>query len=420
MRTRAVREGSVGLLVLFGLGLLTGLIFWIRGFNLGGRAYTLEVELVDALGLSVGSPVKFRGVKVGHITQMRPQTQKVLVTVEITSSKVLIPRQINVETSQSGFVGQAALEFRPTDLQVSDANLDDLSPFEPNCDPQVIVCQGDRLKGESGNNLEELIRATMQIATQLGGTDLKATLNNLSQAAADVSQLSKDTKVALKDVSRAARSVNQLSLDARQQLQTFTVASRSVTTAAQQVNQLGSEVNTLVRVNRGTLVTSLQNLQAASQELKEVVNDLSPVISRIHKSQLIANLEQLAANGAQASENLKTLTTAINNPATLVELTQTLDAARVTFQNTQKITSDLEQITGNAEFRQNLIRLINGLSKLISSSQDLQQQVQVAQQRSPVAPPPMEPKDRQTTPTVPRQDPSHDPRQDPNHDSVNP
>lgn len=403
-----VREGSVGLLVLFGLGLVTGLIFWIRGFNLGGRAYTLDVELVDALGLSVGSPVKFRGVKVGHIIQMRPQTQKVIVEVEITSSKVLIPRQSNVETSQSGFVGQAALEFRPTDLQVSDANLDELSPFEPNCDPRLIVCQGDRLKGASGNNLEELIRATMQIATQLGGTDLKATLNNLSQAAVDVSQLSKDTKVALKDVSRAARSVNQLSLDARQQLQTFTVATRSVTAAAQQVNQLGNEVNTLVRVNRGTLVTSLQNLQAASQELKVAVNGLSPVISRIHKSQLIENLEQLAANGAQASENLKTLTTAINNPATLVELTQTLDAARVTFQNTQKITSDLEQITGNAEFRQNLIRLINGLSKLISSSQDLQQQVQVAQQGSRVPPQSVQPNAEQTTPIL-RQDPSQNP-----------
>lgn len=379
MRTRAVREGSVGLLVIFALGLVTGLVFWVRGFNFGGKAYTLQVELVDALGLSVGSPVKFRGVKVGHITKMRPQPQKVIVDVEITSSKVLIPRQTKVETSQSGFVGQAALEFRPVEFELSEASLEDLSPFEPDCDPRMIVCQGDRLIGDSGNNLEELIRATMQIATQLGGTDLKATLSNLSQAAVDVSQLSKETKVALKDISRAARGVSQLSLDTRRQLQRFGVAADSVTAAARQVNQLGSEVNTLVRVNRGTLVSSLDNLHEASQELKGVVNGLSPVIGRVQTGQLIDNLEQLAANGAEASKTLKTLTTAINTPATLSELNQTLDSAKQTLQNVQKITSDLEEVTGNEEFRQNLIRFINGLGKLLSSSQDLEQQIQAAQ-----------------------------------------
>lgn len=379
MKTRAVREGSVGLLVIFGLGLVTGLVFWVRGFNFGGKAYTLQVELADALGLSIGSPVKFRGVKVGHITQMRPQTQKVIVEVEIASSTVLIPRQTNVETSQSGFVGQAALEFRPDEAELSELAFDDLSPFEPDCDPRIILCQGDQLIGDSGNNLEELIRATMQIATELGGSDLKATLNNLSQASKDVSKLSKDTKIALKDVSLAARSVSQLSLDTRQQLQRFGKTADSVTAAAQQVNQLGSEVNTLVRVNRGTLVTSLQNLHETSQELKGVVTSLSPVISRVQKGQLIENLEQLAANGAEATETLKVLTTAINDPTTVSELTQTLNSAKATLQNAQKITSDLEQITGNEEFRQNLIRLINGLGKLLSSSHNLEQQIQIAQ-----------------------------------------
>lgn len=378
MRTRAVREGSVGLLVVCGLGLVTGLIFWVRGFNLGGRAYTLQVELVDALGLSVGSPVKFRGVKVGNIVQMRPNAQNVVVEVEIASSSVLIPRQTKVETSQSGFVGQAALEFRPTTVEANTSEMEQLSPFAPDCDPQIIVCEGEQLVGDSGNNLEELIRATMQIANELGGSDLKATLNNLSQAAVDISSLSKDTKVALKDVSRAARSVNQLSVDTQRQLQKFGAAADSVTTAAQQVDQLGNEVNTLVRVNRGTLVTSLNNVHEASQELKVAVNGLSPVINRVHKGQLIENLEQLAENGAEASKTLNTLTTAINSPGTLSELNQTLDSARMTLQNTEKITSDLKTFTGNVEFRENLIRLINGLGKLLSSSQDLEQQIQVA------------------------------------------
>lgn len=393
MKTRAVREGSVGLLVILSLGLVMGIIFWIRGFNLGGRSYGLQVELADALGLSVGSPVKFRGVKVGSITKMQPQANTVLVDIEISSQSVLIPRRTIVETSQSGFVGQAALEFRPASQEtLTQGTLARLTPFTPDCDSQVILCQGDRLQGVSGNNLEELIRATMQIAHQLGGSDLKVTLNNLSTAAADVSKLSKSTQLALKDISRAARSVNQLSLETRQQLPNIGSAAQSISTAATQVEKLGpaatrvsaaaDQIITLVQVNRGTLINTLDNMQVASQELRVAIRSLSPLISRVQSSQLIENLEVLATNGAQASANLKTLTDSLNNPATLRDLNQTLESAKVILRNTQKITTDLDEITGNPEVRQNLIRLINALGKLVSSSQELQDQVQVAEQSS--------------------------------------
>jgi len=62
-------------------------------------------------------------------------------------------------------------------------------------------------------------------------------------------------------------------------------------------------------------------------------------------------------------------------------LQQTLDSARVTFQNAQKITSDLDELTGDPAFRENIRQLINGLSGLVSSTQQLQQQVEVAETR---------------------------------------
>ena len=50
----------------------------------------------------------------------------------------------------------------------------------------------------------------------------------------------------------------------------------------------------------------------------------------------------------------------------------------MTFENTQKITSDLDELTGDPKFRQNLLQLVNGLSKLVSSTQDMQQQTKIA------------------------------------------
>ena len=51
----------------------------------------------------------------------------------------------------------------------------------------------------------------------------------------------------------------------------------------------------------------------------------------------------------------------------------------MTFQNAQKITSDLDELTGDPALRENLRQLINGLSGLVSSTEQLQQQVEVAQ-----------------------------------------
>ncbi len=58
----------------------------------------------------------------------------------------------------------------------------------------------------------------------------------------------------------------------------------------------------------------------------------------------------------------------------VVTLQQLLDSSRAAFANLQKITSDVDEITGNPQLRQEIIRLIQGLSRLVSSSEQLQQE----------------------------------------------
>jgi phospholipid/cholesterol/gamma-HCH transport system substrate-binding protein len=394
MRSRAVREGSVGLLLLLGFGIIVGSIAWLRGANLGGT-YSLAVELPDALGLDAGSPVKYRGVKVGRVRSLSPQVNGVIAKIEIAPASLTIPRASTVSVTQSGFIGQVELSIQPKANLASGS--DKLSPFEPNCDDAVIVCDGDRLTGSVGTNFDELIRATTRLATILGDSQIidtaNTTLKTFSATAKDLSILSRGANRTLKDVSLAARGFTGTSNEAQQQLRQFGTAAKSVT---QTVNKVGTQfedtavdlsnaanqVTGLLQTNRGSLVSTLDNLQEASQDLKVAVKGLSPVISRIEKGKLLDNLEALAENGAKASASLKSLTSTVNNPVTLLGLAQTLDSARVTFQNTQKITTDLEQVTGNPKFRENLIRLINGLSKLVSSTETLDRQLTAARQEN--------------------------------------
>jgi phospholipid/cholesterol/gamma-HCH transport system substrate-binding protein len=368
MRSRTLREGSVGLLILLGAGLFGGLVIWLRGISPGNRSYSLEVELQDASGIEVGSTVRYRGVKVGTITGLRTDTDRVKVIATISPATLLIPRQSLVETTQSGFIGQVFLDFRPPDTQlVTQAN--NLSPFQPNCNPKLILCDGDRVQGKLGANFDALIRSTTEIAELLNQSNLIASASTTLNTAN--STLNRFDRTA-GDLSAAAKSINTLSVDARGQL-------RSLNTASTAVTQAANQVTSLVQTNRGSVSGALKNLDAAGQELRVAINGLEPFISRLNKSKALDNLELLADNGAAAAANLKSLSGAINNPITILGLAQTLDAARATFVNTQKITNDLQQVTGDANFRKNLLNLIRGLSRLLSSSQELQQHLQALQ-----------------------------------------
>jgi phospholipid/cholesterol/gamma-HCH transport system substrate-binding protein len=357
MRSRTLREGSVGLLILAGVGLFGGLILWLRGINPGERAYTLEVDLPDAGGVEVGSPVRYRGVKVGSVTGIKPSSAGVQMSATITSAKLLIPRAAVVETTQSGFIGQVFLDFLPPQTLPAGLMAEGLTPFEPSCNPQLIVCDGDRLQGQTGIGFDQLIRSTTKIARVL-----------------DQSKVIDNASVTLKDLSAAAKGVNQLTKDARGQIRSFSVAANSVTQAANQVTDL-------IKVNRGTVNATLKDLNQAGQELRVAIHSLGPFVNKIEKGKFLDNLEVLADNGAKASTNLRDFSATLNNPLTVFGLAQTLDSARVTFMNAQKITTDLEQVTGDATFRANLVKLVNALSKLVSSSKDLEKQMRTIQKQ---------------------------------------
>jgi phospholipid/cholesterol/gamma-HCH transport system substrate-binding protein len=138
-----------------------------------------------------------------------------------------------------------------------------------------------------------------------------------------------------------------------------------------------SDLDNLLTANRSTLVGALNNITETSNQLRLTVGNLSPSLNRLTQGELINNLETLSANAAEASANLRNATQSLNDPKNAVLLQQTLDSARVTFENTQKITSDLDELTGDPNFRQNLRQLVNGLSNLVSSTDQMEQQAKL-------------------------------------------
>ncbi|MEG4859831.1 MlaD family protein [Microcoleus sp. K1-B6] len=449
MRSRTVREGSVGFLILVGIGLFGGLVLWLRGVQLGNRSYKFAVEFGSAQGMQIGTPIRYRGVAVGKITALQPGSNGVDVTLEIAPGTLVIPRDVTIEANKSGLIGESSIDITPNSILPE--SLLTANPVSANCPPEII-CQNSRLKGQAGVTIDELIKSTVRLAnfytdpalfnniksltentanTAKGAAKLTQDLSNLTQTAqaeiknlnqsvrGDLGSLNQSLKSEIAslnqslkgeasslnqslkgeastlnqslktEISAAAADVSKVAATADTSTKAVSAAAinsaNSVTQAANQITLTANQLNSLVTTNRASLVSTLNNINQSSQELRVAVSSLSPTINRINQGQLLNNLEVLSANAAQASSNLRDLSSQVNNPATLLLLQQTLDSARATFQNVQKITSDVDDLTGDPAFRNNIRRLFNGLGGLLGSTEQLRQQVKVTQTLAPLS-----------------------------------
>lgn len=449
MRSRTVREGSVGFLILVGIGLFGGLVLWLRGVQIGNRSYKFAVEFASAQGMQIGTPVRYRGVAVGKITAIKPGPNGVDVMLEISPANLVMPRDAVIEANKSGLIGEASIDITPN--SVLPESLLAANPFDAKC-PTEIICNNSRLKGQAGVSLDELIRSTVRLAnlytdpalfgniksiaentasTAKGAAQLTQDLSSLTQTAkaeiknlnqsvkgefgslnqsvkgelatlnqslkgevgiltqslrGEIGSLNESAKGELSAVSNDIRKVAATADNSTKAVTEAAIASaNSVTQAANRITLTADQLNSLVVSNRSSIVSTLNNINQSSQELRVAVSSLSPTINRINQGQLLNNLEVLSANAGQAAANLRDLTSTVNNPGNLLLLQQTLESARATFQNVQKITSDVDELTGDPAFRNNIRKLMNGLGNLLGSTEQLRQQVGVARTLGPLS-----------------------------------
>ena len=386
MRSRTVREGSVGLLILLGIGILGGAILWLRGVQFNQRSYKATVSFTNVGGIQEGATVRYRGVDIGSVVAIKPGANGVEVDLEISPADIIIPRNAVIEANQSGLISEVSIDITPQ-VQIA-PELVVAKPLDENCDRNLIICDGSRLQGQVGVSIDALIRSSTNFASIYGNPKLYANLNNAvnnaAVAAAGVTELtrelevlSKSTRQQLGTFSSAATSVqqaaNEISSSSSKTINQFGTTADRLNATTANVDRLVNNVDSLVTTNRSTLVTTLNNLNTASEQLQTTFSRLSPTLNRFNEGQLIQNLETLSANAAEASTNLRNASVALNDPSNILVLQQTLDSARVTFANAQKITSDLDELTGDPQFRQNVREIVDGLSGLVSSTQQLEQ-----------------------------------------------
>ena len=453
MRSRTTREGSVGLLTLLGIGLFGALVLWLKGVELGKRSYKFIVEFESASGIELGTSVRYRGINVGQVAEIKPGLNGVDITLEIKPQDLIIPRDVFIQGNISSFIGTAQIDIIPRSrIPESEVSANALSS---NC-PQIIICNNDRLQGEAGIEMQQLLRAGIRLidlysdpelfnnvkiiaentanasaeasklAKQLSdlsetikkemgglGENLREDVDNITgiieaevggltqtlegeiggltqtlegeiggltnTVERDLDSLTKTLETEVNDISNQITTVTKTVKESTEKVSSATIASaNSVEEVANKFSLTVEQINAIVNTNRSTLVATLDNIEKTTQELAVLMESLSPIISQVERGEFISNLEILSANAVETSANLRDISTDLNSQTNIIMLQQTLDSARATFENVQKMTSDLDDITGDERFRESLKQIINGLGDLFSSTKQLEQQTRMA------------------------------------------
>ena len=413
MQSRAVREGSVGLMLIAGLGVFGAIFLWLRGLTPGNQTYSIIAQFNQAPGIQPGGVVRYRGIRVGKIAKIEPGVNGVAVTMQMDDPNLIVPKDVAVEISQTGLIGEPVVEITPrSPVEINPSKI--AKALDTNCDRNLILCNNAKVDGQIGASFNELLRRATKLVELYNNPEvvknINTTLIKAGTAADDISRLSRNIDKISSDFSKLPKTVEaglgNLSAKATVLTASLDRTSTKIGNTADQFNntatqlnltaaeykKLAISVNGLVSENRKTFSSSLNNFDRLSVDLRKTVNELNPSItklnstlSKVNSDKLTKDLESTLSNANQTSLNLKNLSANLNEPKTLLMLQQTLDSARSTFQNTQKITADLDDLTGSPEFRNNLRNLVNGLGKLVSSAEQLEQQAKLAQTIEPLS-----------------------------------
>ena len=376
------QQSTIGLMLLLALGFLGFFILWVQNFSWRGRSFQATILFPNAGTMTPGTNVSYRGVNVGRVQSVVPEPEGVVVEIEISPGDRLIPANSRIEVVQAGLVGESSIDITP--LQSLPAEEVKAKPLDPDCDPTIIICQGSRLVGEGALDVNSLIRSLLKISNLISSPQVTTAISSIAQktdsSLGELSLLLKDVRQTdtLQDLDTTLKSLNLASAEVSSLLaqlrQSGTVNNLNSTLTS--LDDVAKEVKVFMAANQNKLAVTLETITQTSEQLQVTAKNLDPILRQVEGGQLINNLETTFANTAELTANLRDLTKDLDEPTNNLLLEQLLNSARSSFQNLEKITSDVDQVTGNPELREAIEKLIKGLSNLISSTEQLQQQVE--------------------------------------------
>ena len=277
------QEVAVGGLVVIGLVVFTGFMFWLTGRSIVSNAVPVTAQFKDVSGLKEGDAVRVSGVHKGRVGPVRlARVGRVNVTL-LLDPEVRPHRDAHATVASADFLGTKYVNYDPG---VSDTLLTAGTPIQGVTEEQFAdIAQGAAKsaqelianvnKGLNPGQLASDIRATLA-ATQRGMNALAQAANGpaVQQTQATLKSLERvmarlDTLLGNSDVTKSGKRLDSLSINITQLTGRLAEATGSLKGL---LDKIDSGQGTMGRIATDT--TLYNNLNGALKAMKDLLTDL--------------------------------------------------------------------------------------------------------------------------------------------------
>ena len=206
---RSVREGIVGFSVIAAVVAFAGTMLWLRGERAFSKSWNVTADFQDAGGLAVRSPVTYRGIMVGNVTDIKVTPKAVRVSMEINQDDLQLTLPVQATVASASLLGgdsQVALSSVGPPLK-KDAPM----PKSQRCKGQAVLCDGATIQGSEAPSIATITNSLQEILEQVKKEELVPKLvGSTQQFDATLTDIQKLSNQLSADLARAAPTISNL------------------------------------------------------------------------------------------------------------------------------------------------------------------------------------------------------------------
>ena len=255
---RSLRDAFVGFSLLGGVAIFAGTMLWLRDFRMGSKAWEISANFKDASGLAKMSPVTYRGINVGSVQKINFTPKTVEAKIKLNNNNLILPKPVIAKIVTSSVLGgDAKLSLISLGSSIG---INNFSSINKDCPNKKILCDGDKVKGQTMTSISSLTEGLEGIISQ---ADREAIINKMSESITqfDETQANLDELVLLSkselirarpiisELTKAAIHLNNIleNLDNPRTLQDIQDVASSTNSLTKKINQMSSDMESIIK-----------------------------------------------------------------------------------------------------------------------------------------------------------------------------
>nr|YP_009511616.1 hypothetical protein [Melanthalia intermedia]AXI97493.1 hypothetical protein [Melanthalia intermedia] len=127
-----------------------------------------------------------RGIDIGYVTNISMKYSYVLVSINVRSLSIYVPKNSLIETTQTGLLNSTIIDITPLE-DLSTDKIQKVDVFSPSCSTSKFLCHNNYIQGQRGLNYDDLVRAATRISQRFDDPDLFNLMYLLLQNTLDIS-----------------------------------------------------------------------------------------------------------------------------------------------------------------------------------------------------------------------------------------